>query len=277
MEEKLFCSMKVFNLIKASKFYQKTARCEGATGRIPILVSLAFTLSANLLLAEQLIPPPNDAISPLEEILVTARKRKENLLEVPESLAAFSSTLIERANINGLGDIGLLVPNLYMSTRLDGFPNVSIRGIGGFGNTQGMGFYLDDAQLFSDASSRFGDLTRIEVLKGPQGILYGGSNIGGAIKFVTKRPDTEAFAGHFKLRAGEDSYFDGEMQLNIPLGADWAMGIFTFADSDDSYLNNPNSQRINGSSNNNDANIGKRERSGVRVSLAGPLTDSLAV
>ena len=75
--------------------------------------------------------------------------------------------------------------------RADGFPNVSIRGLGSFGNTQGVGFYLDDVQLFSDASSRFGDLERIEVLKGPQGVLFGGSNIGGAVKYVSKRPSAD--------------------------------------------------------------------------------------
>ena len=115
----------------------------------------------------------------------TGRER----LEVPESLTALSGGVIESGNINGLEDIGLLVPNLNMSRRADGFPNVSIRGLGGFGNTQGVGFYLDDVQLFSDASARFGDLERIEVLKGPQGILYGGANIGGAVKFVSRRPD----------------------------------------------------------------------------------------
>ena len=57
------------------------------------------------------------------------------------------------------------------------------------------GFYIDDVQLFSDASSRFGDLERIEVLKGPQGTLYGGSNIGGAVKYVSKRPNADETSG----------------------------------------------------------------------------------
>ena len=120
----------------------------------------------------------------IEEILVTARKREESLLEIPESVAAISGDDINRENLRTLDDIGLQVPNLNLATRLDGFPNVSIRGLGAFGNTQGVGFYLDDVQVFSDASSRFGDLERIEILKGPQGTLYGGSNIGGAVKFA---------------------------------------------------------------------------------------------
>ena len=120
----------------------------------------------------------------LEEVVVTARKRGESLIDIPESVVSISGDAIGRQNIKGLDKIGLAVPNLNLAMRTDGYPNVSIRGIGAFGLTQGVGFYLDDIQLFSDASSRFGDLERIEVLKGPQGTLYGGSNIGGAIKFV---------------------------------------------------------------------------------------------
>ena len=141
----------------------------------------------------------------LEEIIVTARKREENLMDIPESVVAISGLNIDRQNIKSLEDVGLLVPSLNLSARADGFPNVSMRGLGSFGNTQGVGFYLDDVQVFSDASSRFGDMERIEVLKGPQGTLYGGSNIGGAIKFVSARPDPDEFSGRVKALVGEQS------------------------------------------------------------------------
>ena len=94
----------------------------------------------------------------IEEVLVTARKREESLLDIPESVQAIGGADIDRMNIKSLEDIGFLIPNLNLSPRADGFPNVSIRGLGSFGNTQGVGFYLDDVQVFSDASSRFGDL-----------------------------------------------------------------------------------------------------------------------
>ena len=95
--------------------------------------------------------------------------------------------------------------------RADGFPNVSIRGLGSFGNTQGVGFYIDDVQLFSDASSRFGDLERIEVLKGPQGVLFGGSNIGGAVKYVSKRPELGTTNTKIKYLAGGQAIEDLEV------------------------------------------------------------------
>lgn len=204
-------------------------------------------------------------------IIVTARKRSETTLEVPESVTAFSEKMLERANIEDIDDVGLAVPNLQLSTRADGFPNVTVRGLGGFGNTQGVGFYLDDVQLFSDASSRFGDLERIEVLKGPQGILYGGSNIGGAVKFVSARPEPGVFEGRIAAKAGTDNYFDGEVELNVPLGNNWAFKMFAFGETDDSFLINPKTPRENGRIAEGSKDIGRREQYGIRGAIYGDL------
>ena len=212
----------------------------------------------------------------VDEIVVTARKREESLLDIPESVTAIGGADIERQNIKNLEDIGLLIPSLNLSPRADGFPNVSIRGLGSFGNTQGVGFYLDDVQVFSDASSRFGDLDRIEVLKGPQGTLYGGSNIGGAIKFVSARPDSSDSFKRIKAVIGEQSLGDVEISVNAPLENDWAMRIFGFTTANDGYLVNPNSARVNGGKTGNSENIGESEESGFRVSVAGPMNDTLS-
>ncbi len=240
-----------------------------------MLAIALFTTPAGALLTSQTVMAQGEAL--LEEIIVTARKREENVLEIPESLTTFTGDMVESANINGLEDIGLLVPNLWMSRRLDGYPNVSVRGLGGFGNTQGVGFYLDDVQLFGDASSRFGNFERIEVLKGPQGILYGGANIGGAVKFVTRRPDPEAFSGRVKASGGEDNYYDGEIQLNIPLGNDWAATLYGFAMTDDSYLHNPNTPRLNGGVPNVDPDVGHTEKYGVRAAVAGNISEQISL
>ena len=240
-----------------------------------MLAIALFTTPAGALLTSQTVMAQGEAL--LEEIIVTARKREENVLEIPESLTTFTGDMVESANINGLEDIGLLVPNLWMSRRLDGYPNVSVRGLGGFGNTQGVGFYLDDVQLFGDASSRFGNFERIEVLKGPQGILYGGANIGGAVKFVTRRPDPEAFSGRVKAQGGEDNYYDGEIQLNIPLGNDWAATLYGFAMTDDSYLHNPNTPRLNGGVPNVDPDVGHTEKYGVRAAVAGNISEQISL
>ena len=213
----------------------------------------------------------------VEEIIVTARKREESLLEIPESVAALSGDQIAQQGVDNLRDIGLSVPNLNLSMRTDGFPNVTIRGIGGFGNTQGGGFYLDDVQVFSDASSRFGDLDRIEVLKGPQGTLYGGSNIGGAVKFVSARPDPSDTFGRVKGRFGEQGMVDVEAAANIPLGdAGWATRVFGFFYEDDGFHVNRNPPRLNGIRGNENRDVGAVEEYGGRVTVSGPLGDRLS-
>ena len=214
----------------------------------------------------------------IEEVLVTARKREESVLEIPESLSVITGDDITRQNIKDLKDVGFRVPNLNLSMRLDGFPNVSIRGLGAFGNTQGVGFYLDDVQLFSDASSRFGDLARIEVLKGPQGTLYGGSNIGGAIKFVSARPDPEETFGRVKVLGGQQGMIDVEGSVNAPMGdSGWAMRLFGFGSSHDGFLKNRNAVRLNGHRTANKKNTGETEAYGARAMIGGPLGERLSM
>jgi len=133
----------------------------------------------------------------LTEIIVTARKRVESMQTIPESIDAFGPQEISDAHITKIDDLGNLVSNLNITTRADNTPDVVLRGIGSFGVVSGVGFYANDVQLFDGQSVRTEDVERIEVLKGPQGTLYGGSNIGGAIKYITKLPtdDFEAGAG----------------------------------------------------------------------------------
>ncbi|MCS5543877.1 MAG: TonB-dependent receptor [SAR86 cluster bacterium] len=216
----------------------------------------------------------DDAVMEVEEILVTARKREESLLDIPESITAISGQDIDRQNIKTLDDIGFLIPNLNLSMRADGFPNVSIRGLGSFGNTQGVGFYIDDVQLFSDASSRFGDLERIEVLKGPQGVLFGGSNIGGAVKYVSKRPVSGENTGRVKVLGGDQGVIDTEVSANLSLGDAWAMRLFGFTREDDGYLVNPRTPRMNGGRSSADPDAGAYDEEGLRFSLAGPIGDN---
>tara|TARA_S200000501_G_scaffold91479_1_gene84813 strand:+ start:2828 stop:4978 length:2151 start_codon:yes stop_codon:yes gene_type:complete len=204
----------------------------------------------------------------LEEIIVTARKREESLLDIPETVVALSGETISRHNIKNLDKIGMSVPNLNLNTRTDGWPNVTMRGMGAFSLTQGVGFYLDDVQLFGDASSRFGDLDRIEVLKGPQGVLYGGSNIGGAVKFISTRPNPDETTGHIKLMVGEQSSTDLEGSINLPIGEEWAVRLFAFTREDDGFMYNPTT---------NDDSVAGYEESGGRISIAGPLSENLSL
>ena len=240
-----------------------------------VLSALLFLPISSAVYAQAAAQANTDVI---EEVLVTARKREESVLEIPESLSVISGEDINRQNVKALKDVGFKVPNLNLSMRLDGFPNVSIRGLGAFGNTQGVGFYLDDVQLFSDASSRFGDLARIEVLKGPQGVLYGGSNIGGAVKFVSARPDSEEAFGRVKVLGGEQGMIDVEGSVNAPLGGNgWAMRLFGFGSSHDGFIKNRNAVRHNGHRTSNKKNSGETEAYGGRVMIGGPLAERLSM
>src|SRR5437879_47726 len=137
----------------------------------------------------------------LEEVIVTARKRSEVLQDVPASIQAFGDRELAYAHITRLDDLGKFVSNLNITTRADNTPDVVLRGVGSFGVVQGVGFYANDVQLFDGQTVRPDDLERIEVLKGPQGTLYGGNNIGGAIKYVTK-PATDTFEGRVTAEGG---------------------------------------------------------------------------
>ena len=191
---------------------------------------------------------PGPAIAQaLEEIVVTARKRSESLQEIPESITSLSSFELEMANIDQINDIGGRIPNLTLTTRADGYPNVTIRGVGSFGNTQGVGFFVDGVQVVTDASSRFGDIERMEVLKGPQGTLYGGSNVGGAIKFITKRPDLEKKVGNLTVTLGEQDTRNFSGTVGMPLIEDkLAIRIFGYHEEDDGFLKASDPTRLNG-------------------------------
>ena len=184
----------------------------------------------------------------LEEIIVTARKRDESPQEIPETVSVISGFELEQGAITHINDIGLKVSNLNLSSRADGNPNVTIRGVGSFGNTQGVGFYVDGAQIFVDASAEFGDMERVEVLKGPQGTLYGGNNIGGAVKFVSRRPQLAAMEGNLQFEGGGQDTRNFQGTVNVPLGASAAVRVFAYSKSDDGFVKAINPERRNGRS-----------------------------
>lgn len=189
------------------------------------------------------------------EILVTARKRAETTREIPESISVIGAETLERQEINNIDKVGLRVTNLNLSTRADGNPNVTIRGVGSFGNTQGVGFFIDGVHILTDASAEFGEIERLEVLKGPQGTLYGGSNIGGAIRFITKRPELGEFSGTAKGKIGEQNMRNLSASVNVPLGSIAALRLFGYRNQDDGFVYDNNPIRLNGRSNITDSYI----------------------
>jgi iron complex outermembrane receptor protein len=160
------------------------------------------------------------------EIVVTARRRSESVQNVPMSLNAFGEDNLRALGVNEGRDVGKLVPGLVWkgagaSTR----NNVFVRGVGNasvaYSSSPAVAIYLDDTYLNAQSMHGFAsfDIDRVEVLKGPQGTLYGRNTTGGAIKFVTKKPKVGAPAsGDVDVDIGNFSYIKAEAGISLPLG-----------------------------------------------------------
>jgi outer membrane receptor protein involved in Fe transport len=114
---------------------------------------------------------------------------------VPLSITALSSDVLEQRSVQSFADYGNRIPNLAFANTGDGIGTsrtISIRGISGDGVT---GFYLDETPLPDSIDPRIVDIDRIEVLRGPQGTLYGARSMGGTVRLLTKQPDTSATSG----------------------------------------------------------------------------------
>jgi iron complex outermembrane receptor protein len=162
------------------------------------------------------------ATTGIEEIVVTAQKRAQNLQDVPVSVTAFSDTAIREAGFTNSLSISDQVPNLEIKT-FGGVPNIFIRGVGNNDfNASSIGpisIYRDDVVVASTGSQIFSlfDLERIEVVRGPQGTLFGKNTTGGAIQFFSKLPGDE-FEGNARFGYGRFDLFEAEAAASLPLG-----------------------------------------------------------
>ncbi|MFO1375909.1 MAG: TonB-dependent receptor [Steroidobacteraceae bacterium] len=163
----------------------------------------------------------------LEEILVTARKREESLDDTPVSITAFTGEAIQRAHIDQLDAIATSTPNMIFdnSTGFSGSNSaaaVYIRGIGqidfALTTEPGVGIYLDGVYIAQSIGSVLNlvDIERVEVLRGPQGTLFGRNTIGGAVSVTSKLPD-EKLHGHVEVTGGRFNRIDVRGSLNVPL------------------------------------------------------------
>jgi iron complex outermembrane recepter protein len=138
----------------------------------------------------------NESQHALQEIVVTARKEAERLQDVPISMTALSEQTLQRSGAASLADIAREVPALNVVSLGPGQNQIIIRGISSSGGVPTVGYYIDDTPIQSigvvDMDPTLLDLERVEVLRGPQGTLYGASSLGGTVKYVTRQPDLVA-------------------------------------------------------------------------------------
>jgi iron complex outermembrane receptor protein len=160
----------------------------------------------------------------LEEIIVTAQKRQERLQDVPVSVTAVSSEQLENRRISDFGDLSRAASSLTI-TQTTSAPNnaIILRGIGTFAFSTSVepsvAVILDDLPVVQQAQAFDGlsDVSRIEVLKGPQGTLFGKNASAGVVNIVTKDPG-DATSGSVSLTAATDGDYRGEASISTPIG-----------------------------------------------------------
>ncbi|HUX72486.1 MAG TPA: TonB-dependent receptor [Steroidobacteraceae bacterium] len=178
----------------------------------------------------------------LQTITVTAQKRSENEQSVPLSMTTITSVVLQQKAINTFFDYATKVPNLAFAPTGDGIGTartVSIRGISGDNVT---GFYIDDTPLPDSLDPRVLDIARIEVLRGPQGTLYGARSMGGTVRIITQQPDLNNFSA--TVHGGTSSTdhtnrlnWTGDAVVNLPLIQDHvALRLSAFNDYEAGYF-----------------------------------------
>jgi iron complex outermembrane receptor protein len=184
-------------------------RVQARRGREGALALLVSVLVSNTFIG---IAQADDDTNTVDEVVVTAQRRSENVQSVPVSIAVFSNQQLSDFRIEGTQDLATYTPGLYASTSQFGDPVFSLRGVGmnNANNNQNPAVteYIDEVAIPTIAMLGFDmfDLERVEVLKGPQGDLYGRNTTGGAVNFISAKPtqdftsSIEADVGNFNLK-----------------------------------------------------------------------------
>jgi iron complex outermembrane receptor protein len=182
-----------------------------------------------------------EAASGLEEIVVTAQRRTQSLQDVPIAMQVVDRTLIQDVAAENIGDLNGFVPGLVISDNSPTQPRYQIRGIQtgdfGVGTDPAVGVYVDGIYAARSGASllAFNDVERIEILKGPQGTLFGRNSAAGAISIVTRQPEDE-FHSLLRARFGEHGkqYYEG--MLNTPISDTVALRINGVYNKSDGWL-----------------------------------------
>jgi len=177
----------------------------------------------------------------VEEVVVTAQRRSESLQEVPLSITALSATALEQKAVNTFFDYAGQVPNLAFANTGDGTGTartVSIRGISGDGTT---GFYIDETPVPDSVDPRVVDVERIEILRGPQGTLYGARSMGGTVRLITQQPDFDRTSGRISVNGSKTANAEGgnygaDGAFNLPLGDRAALRFVGFYQRDAGFF-----------------------------------------
>ncbi len=217
-----------------------------------LVVSLRQAILTTLVIASAPLHAQDDAT--LEKIVVTAQSREQELQDVPIAIQVVDDKLIDQTTAYDLQDIDNFVPGLVVSGQKTQ-PYFAIRGIStgdfGIGTDPAVGVYIDGVYSARSGGAvlAFNDVERIEILKGPQGTLFGRNSAAGAVSLITKQPGRE-FEGRVTTRFGSDGqrYLDG--LINTPLGETTALRVSALRNESDGWLRDAATGRdLNGEDN----------------------------
>ncbi len=212
-----------------------------------------------------------------EEVIVTAQKREQSIYDVPVALSAFTAADVEKQGIQTLTDVGKFVPNLNVTEFSAGHTssaNPFIRGIGLqdhlITTDPGVGVYVDGVYLGRQVGQNWNltNIERIEVLRGPQGTLYGRNSIGGAINIITTRPGDDE-GSRISVMAGTRGRINANAYANMQLSERVAMsltGAYNTRDGLGDFVNIPNASK----------RVGEMEDTSGRFALRVEATDQLS-
>ena len=209
----------------------------------------------------------------LEEITVTAQRREEKIQDVPIAISAFSESQLAALNVTETLGLVKLIPNLlgFNNTGLGTANGYYLRGIG---NTESIasfdppvGTYADDVFISRQNANNLGlfDVDRIEVLRGPQGTLFGRNTTGGAINVILKKP-AETFGGFMEVGFGQFNQFSVRGSVDVPISDRILTKFSAYSVKDDGYVSNP----VTG-----DNNLNNSESLGLRAAVRFLVSDAV--
>jgi iron complex outermembrane receptor protein len=225
----------------------------------PVAYAVSFALTGHYAPAVLAQTPSTN----LDAVVVTARKREETLLDIPQEIQSISQQAIQRANLSGVEDLSRFVPSLTVNAVTPGRGAIFFRGVAddssSFIADSSAAIYLDEQPLTQSAQQpeiRLVDIERIEALPGPQGTLYGSSSQSGTLRYITNKPDPTGFYADVSLDGhsidnGDEGY-EVSGVLNLPVGENTAIRLVGFSARDAGFIDNVLADSFGGTFNNAD-------------------------
>jgi len=189
----------------------------------------------------------------LEEIVVTAQKRAQSTQDVPVSITAFDANFTKRVNLDDVKDLVKFAPGFSGDSKDSFIDYINIRGIStndfGVGGDPSVGFFKNGLYQGRNGvvvTSMF-DMSRAEVLRGPQGFLFGRNAISGAVSLHTQRPNFDENDGYVEVGLGERGIFEAEGAINLPMSDNFALRLAAYHSEENGYVDNtarPNDDKL---------------------------------